>query len=78
MKIRTVIFWAHLVAGVSAGLIILLMSVTGVLLTYERQMTAWSEDSSLAEVEDGAEMLPADDLLAVLREAAPEAEQLTL
>ncbi|MEM7503941.1 MAG: PepSY-associated TM helix domain-containing protein [Pseudomonadota bacterium] len=78
MKIRTVIFWAHLVAGDGAGLVILLMSVTGVLLTYERQMTAWSEDSYLAEVEDGAEMLPADDLLAVLREAAPEAEQLTL
>ena len=78
MKIRTVIFWAHLVAGVSAGLVILLMSVTGVLLTYERQIIAWSEDSYLDDVADGTEMLPADDLLTVLSEAAPDAEQLTL
>ena len=35
---RRILFWAHLSCGVSAGLIILLMSVTGVLLTYEHQM----------------------------------------
>ncbi len=36
--LRTVLFWLHLAAGVLAGAIILLMSVTGVLLTYEKQM----------------------------------------
>ena len=35
---RRVLFWAHLSCGVTAGLIILLMSATGVLLTYEHQM----------------------------------------
>jgi uncharacterized iron-regulated membrane protein len=40
---RTLIFWPHLIAGVSAGVVILLMSVTGVLLTYERQMIAWAD-----------------------------------
>ena len=78
MKIRTVIFWAHLVSGVSAGLVILLMSVTGVLLTYERQITAWSEDSYMGSVADGARMLSTDELIDVLRRAAPDAEQLTL
>ena len=36
--LRRVIFWCHLVAGVVAGTIVLIMSVTGVLLTYEKQM----------------------------------------
>lgn len=40
---RKVIFWCHLVAGVAAGLIILTMCVTGVLLAYERQITYWAD-----------------------------------
>ena len=43
MTLRTLIFWPHLIAGVVAGAIVLLMSVTGVLLTYERQLIAWSD-----------------------------------
>ena len=41
--LRRVIFWCHLVAGVVAGVVILIMSVTGVLLTYEKQMVAWAD-----------------------------------
>jgi uncharacterized iron-regulated membrane protein len=40
LKLRRTVFWIHLVAGIVAGLVILMMSVTGVLLTYERQMLA--------------------------------------
>lgn len=36
--LRRVIFWCHLCSGVVAGAIVLIMSVTGVLLTYERQI----------------------------------------
>lgn len=43
MSVRSVFFWAHLTAGVTAGLVILMMSVTGVLLTYERQLVASAE-----------------------------------
>ena len=39
---RTVLFWIHLAAGLFAGLIILIMSVTGVALTYERQLVRWT------------------------------------
>lgn len=35
-RARRAIFWVHLSCGVFAGLFILAMSVTGVLLTYER------------------------------------------
>lgn len=40
---RTLVFWCHLVAAVPAALVILLMSATGVLLTYERQVIAWAD-----------------------------------
>jgi uncharacterized iron-regulated membrane protein len=41
--VRTVLFWCHLVAGLVAGLIVLIMSVTGVLLTYEKQIMLWAD-----------------------------------
>lgn len=37
---RKIFFWLHLIAGSIAGAVILIMSVTGVLLTYEKQMLA--------------------------------------
>jgi uncharacterized iron-regulated membrane protein len=43
MKLRKVIFWLHLTAGVVAGTVILVMSVTGVLLAFERQIVAFAE-----------------------------------
>src|SRR5215204_554526 len=40
---RKVLFWCHLTVGVIGGLVIFIMSVTGVLLTYEKQIIAWSD-----------------------------------
>ena len=40
---RKVLFWCHLAAGLTAGAIVLVMSVTGVLLTYEKQFTLWAD-----------------------------------
>ncbi|HST58609.1 MAG TPA: PepSY-associated TM helix domain-containing protein [Longimicrobium sp.] len=37
---RKILFWCHLITGVSVALVVLIMSVTGVLLTYEKQMLA--------------------------------------
>ena len=64
MSIRSLIFWPHLVAGVLAGAVILMMSATGVLLTYERQIIAWS-DSHLRSVPPSADAqhLPVEALL---------------
>jgi uncharacterized iron-regulated membrane protein len=33
-RVRTALFWVHLTSGVVAGAVILVMSVTGVALTY--------------------------------------------
>lgn len=43
LPLRKAIFWIHLVCGVVAGGVILMMSVTGVLLTYQKQLTEWAD-----------------------------------
>jgi uncharacterized iron-regulated membrane protein len=72
---RRFLFWPHLIAGVLAGFVIFIMSVTGVLLTYEKQMVAWADRAvNTVSVPPGATRLPIDELLA----AAPKASALTL
>lgn len=62
---RTLLFWTHLIAGVSAAVIILIMSVTGVALTYQRQMQYWADTSDYrAAPGPGVARLPLDELVA--------------
>ncbi|HEY6552535.1 MAG TPA: PepSY domain-containing protein, partial [Vicinamibacteria bacterium] len=72
MKLRTLIFWMHLPAGVLAGAIILIMSVTGVLLAYEKQITAWADGYSVSPP-PGPTRLPPETLLSLSRAALPDA-----
>jgi uncharacterized iron-regulated membrane protein len=65
--VRATLFWAHLVTGVVAGAVVLIMSATGVLLTYQRQMTAWA--AGAVTVPAGAARLPLDTLVARARGA---------
>jgi uncharacterized iron-regulated membrane protein len=64
---RKTIFWLHLTSGVSAGVVVLMMSVTGVVLTYERQAQVWEDRSYYAEPETGQQMMTADQLIAASR-----------
>ena len=41
--LRRVLFWSHLVCGVVAGIVILIMCVTGVALTYQKEMQWWAD-----------------------------------
>jgi uncharacterized iron-regulated membrane protein len=43
LSIRKMLFWLHLTAGVCAGLVIVVMSVTGVLLAFEKQVISFAE-----------------------------------
>ena len=72
-QIRKIIFWCHLAAGVFAGLVILIMSVTGVLLTYERQITSWADTRGYDVVRPSpsTERLQPEALLAKVRETQP-------
>lgn len=47
---RKTFFWLHLTAGVVAGIVILIMSFTGVLLMYEKQMVLWADTRGLPPV----------------------------
>ncbi|HVQ30246.1 MAG TPA: PepSY-associated TM helix domain-containing protein, partial [Vicinamibacteria bacterium] len=67
MALRKVFFWLHLTAGVLAGLVILVLSVTGTLLMYEKQVTRWADGYRRAPAA-GATRLPIETLLARVRE----------
>jgi uncharacterized iron-regulated membrane protein len=67
---RKILFWSHLFCGVVAGMIILLMSVTGVLLTYEKQMIAWADTRNYKLTPSAeAARLPIETLVAKVRES---------
>ncbi|HKP81492.1 MAG TPA: PepSY-associated TM helix domain-containing protein [Pyrinomonadaceae bacterium] len=75
---RKIIFWCHLPVGTIAGVVILIMCVTGVLLSYEKQITSWADTRGYrsAPPAAGAQHLPIETLLARAREtrgAAPTA-----
>ncbi|MBX5496199.1 MAG: PepSY domain-containing protein, partial [Bryobacteraceae bacterium] len=68
MQIRKVLFWLHLILGTAAGIVILIMSVTGVALMYERQILAWADRGFWSEPPPGAEKLPIETVLGKLSE----------
>lgn len=69
MTFRKILFWLHLCTGVVAGIVVLIMSVTGVLLMYEKQMTAWADRGHrVAPPSSGAMRLPVETLLGKVRE----------
>ncbi|NKX63996.1 PepSY domain-containing protein [Labrenzia sp. 5N] len=61
MSFKRIVFWAHLVVGVAFGLVILLMSATGVVLTYERQIISYMESRAVEKPAD-ARLLSVDEL----------------
>ena len=73
---RTLLFWTHLVTGAVAGLVILIMSVTGVVLTYEKQMLEWADrrQAGLVPSAVAAPNLAPEALLAAATAALPEAQ----
>lgn len=67
-SVRKLFFWLHLLAGCVAGVVILVMSVTGAILAFERQITAQVDAPAVLQGKaDTSERLPVDSILAVLR-----------
>jgi len=72
--LHKVLFWSHLLAGVTAGTVIFIMSFTGVLLMYEPQISEYSERSARWVVPSpDARRLSYDELIAKVRAANPDA-----
>jgi uncharacterized iron-regulated membrane protein len=57
---------------VATTLVVLMMSVTGVLLTYERQILAWAEHTTYAPPSGDAKRLPLEQLVAAAKAQRPE------
>ena len=70
MTLRKILFWAHLVAGVAAGVIIAVMCLTGAAIAFEKQIVAWAErDVARVPVPPNARRLSIDELLRRSRES---------
>lgn len=65
MSIRRVIFWSHLAAGLTAGIFVFIMSVTGVLLMYEHALPQAVSDSVKVEAPADVSAMTADELAAL-------------
>lgn len=70
-RLRKIIFWCHLPVGVIAGVVILIMCVTGVLLAYEKQITSWADTRGYRSAPPSAETrhLTVETLVGKAREA---------
>ncbi len=77
MKIfRKTLFWTHLVSGILAGIVIMIMSVTGVLLTFESQITNFADREIRIVQPPGADAprLGVRELLQSVVQAKPNAK----
>lgn len=72
---RKVIFWLDLISALFAGVIIFIMSVTGALLSFERQMIEFSErDARYVSVPANNERLTPQQALEAFRAAMPDSK----
>ena len=80
MTFRKVLFWVHLAAGVVAGSVILVMCVTGTLLTFQQSVLRFIERDQrfVSPPAPGAARLDVDTLLAQVRLAVPDAAPTTV
>jgi len=73
-KFRKILFWLHLISGAIAGVVIFTMSVTGALLSFEKNITSFFEREMryVAAPYADAQKLSATEILGKVRENKPE------
>lgn len=72
-QFRKVIFWVHQACGLAAGMVIFIMSVTGALLAFEKNIVEFAEREQRT-VAAGAERLGVAAILERVAEARPDAK----
>src|SRR5262245_20142252 len=77
-RARTVLFWAHLSAGVFGGVVILIMSATGALLALKPQILNRIDRQVRFVTPIGAPRLTAAALVDAARAARPEAAPVSI
>src|SRR5690242_13436323 len=78
MQQRRILFWAHLSAGVAAGIVILIMCLTGVALAFERQIVQIADRTARAPVSSGSVLLPLEALVSKLPRGAEGLSAITV
>ncbi|HAL71483.1 MAG TPA: hypothetical protein DCP71_06870, partial [Verrucomicrobiales bacterium] len=67
------IFWAHLISGILAGIVILSMAISGLLIAYEVQLMDWANrDLRVTPPAATATHLDIETLLAKVHETKPD------
>ncbi|MGA9524023.1 MAG: PepSY-associated TM helix domain-containing protein [Myxococcaceae bacterium] len=75
ITLRKLIFWPHLIAGVITGLVIAVMSITGVVLAFEHQILEWADEARRVQApRPDAARLPLDQLVENAKKAKPDKE----
>jgi uncharacterized iron-regulated membrane protein len=74
--LRRIVFWIHLATALTAGLVILVMCVTGILLAFEPQLVDYAERHlrTVSPPTVDARRLPIDELVARAQAARPDAK----
>ncbi|MEP2654029.1 MAG: PepSY-associated TM helix domain-containing protein, partial [Paraglaciecola sp.] len=70
--LRKTIFWSHLIIGLAVALVVLIMSATGVLLTYENQIKEWDETRHIVVPHLNQQRYTTDQVLNKLQQMHPE------
>jgi uncharacterized iron-regulated membrane protein len=78
-RLREALFWFHLVSGLVAGLVIAVMSITGVAIAFEHEIPALLDrDVARVPARDGATRLPLDELVSAAAARQPAFRPTTL
>lgn len=73
LKLRSILFWMHLAVGVVAGLFILNMAASGILIAYQKQILALAESGQkTVAIPAGGQRLEVEALTARVQEARPQ------
>ncbi|NOK19962.1 PepSY-associated TM helix domain-containing protein [Corallococcus carmarthensis] len=72
-KLRSVLFWIHLVCGLIVGLVVGVMSFTGAAIAFESQIVDWADRDArhAALPAQGTPRLTLEEMLAKVKEAKP-------
>lgn len=73
---RNIIFWIHLIVGIATGLVIAIMSFTGVVIAFEKQLIEWAERDvrTVQPPSPGAPRLPVEELVERVRAARTDGQ----
>lgn len=71
---RKIIFWTHLISGISAGVLIFIMCVTGALLSFKSNIIDFAESnmSYVSPISNDAKRLPISEIIERVKSAKPD------